>query len=513
MPEEITPLTIHQLLGPHNQADNINNRPAAPTTTAIVNRMAAPNPPSTGAQHPTEYIIDDMVGDIRGAKLEPNHSSPCFLHSRKQGFWIVTRGRRLSLEEALRLQGYNLDHLHCPTNQSHLHQLLGNTMSHNVVQRILIAALHSAGLYLEIKDPWTNGTAQAELTAHATRKASTRFILNRPIPPPDPQSDIIIIDEAGTDHPTTVPATTQSVQPQQATRDALARIRHFFSTMRAQRDCARTREQATAAHHNSITLLRRHIAFQSGTVRALEPSGTSTISEDLDDAIPHRNEPSASITTNELPTERTRALNRAHVAHIRKVFQTLRDQRDDPHSHAQATAAHHNSLQTLRRHISFQSPAAAPHVPFQNRNPIRRRRMGTPYSLRMRQQAQPPDRALAISLNRIAPVHPSDHRPLTFQRNEDTHQQMPRNLTHGRPPQQREHQPPDTLRATPAAEDEHSQVFDRETAQGQARAPDEHRPRTTAPHRTSRHRGQTDGGSASSSNQATPGPHPDRAAS
>ena len=182
MPDDITPLTITQLLDPPNQADNANNRPAAPTATRIVNILADPAPPQDGAGHPTDYIVDDMVGKERGKTLRPRHNVPCFLHSRKQGFWIVTRGRRLNLQEALRFQGFNPDRIQIPQKATDLHQLLGNTMSINVIQRILLAALHSTGMYKHIKDPWESGTAQVELTTHAHNTTPIRYIRTRPSP-------------------------------------------------------------------------------------------------------------------------------------------------------------------------------------------------------------------------------------------------------------------------------------------------------------------------------------------
>ena len=407
MPTDITPLTIQQLLGPQTPVDNINKRPSAPLATTIVNRLAAPDPLPNGSQHPTDYIIDDMVGDIRGANLEPSHSAPCFLHSRKQGFWVVTRGRRLTLAEALRLQGYNPDLIQCPTKPSQLYQLLGNTMSHNVVQRLIVAALHAAGLYSEIVDPWTNGTAQAELIAQAAKHVPTRYIVNQPNPPPEPPPDVINIDD-DTDIEAPLNTTT-------TTASAIARIRHLFANLRAQRDDALTRREAREAHHNSITTLRMH--RDTLHAAATEPTTHNELRSQI------RSLSDEQTTTGPTDSEMANAPQQENrVGAIRQVFQHVR----------QATAPPHPSF---RKYIAFQS------TPSQHRN-LRRRLGETQQDHHARQQSAPPahSRPPDWTAHRRPSVHGQEARdPYTHPATDDS-------PNHGRPPQPTAR--PRTLRST-----------------------------------------------------------------
>ena len=70
---------------------------------------------------------------------------PCMLAARNRGFWVTSRGRRLTLAEASRLQG-----LEPPTSRSlsnsQLFGLLGNSMTQTVIGEVLRAALVSLGV-------------------------------------------------------------------------------------------------------------------------------------------------------------------------------------------------------------------------------------------------------------------------------------------------------------------------------------------------------------------------------
>jgi DNA (cytosine-5)-methyltransferase 1 len=83
---------------------------------------------------------------------------PCITRSRgSTRFFLSTRGRRLSLAEILRLQGLPTSILRHRGNISDrkLGAIVGNAMSGNVLERILVRLLPACGLAVaSLRDPW-----------------------------------------------------------------------------------------------------------------------------------------------------------------------------------------------------------------------------------------------------------------------------------------------------------------------------------------------------------------------
>ena len=111
--------------------------------------------------------------------------SPCITVARGKGHWVTNRGRRLMKEEIMRLQGMNPTTFKVVVSSAQLGRQLGNTMSVNVVERVLYNVLPAAKLIRkdEVEDRWANGNALRELAATRGRsfqgmKAKTRKFLN-----------------------------------------------------------------------------------------------------------------------------------------------------------------------------------------------------------------------------------------------------------------------------------------------------------------------------------------------
>ena len=83
------------------------------------------------------------------------HVSPCLTRSRGQGHWISNRGRRMNTSEMLRLQGWRGRFI-LASSDLQLGQLLGNSMSVNILQRILSSLLPAMGFCPPeaLRDPW-----------------------------------------------------------------------------------------------------------------------------------------------------------------------------------------------------------------------------------------------------------------------------------------------------------------------------------------------------------------------
>ena len=80
-----------------------------------------------------DWIVDvDASDNYRGVR---KNASPCMLASRDKGFWVTSRGRRLTLPEASRLQGLEPLTSRLLSN-SQLFGLLGNSMTRTVIVEV-----------------------------------------------------------------------------------------------------------------------------------------------------------------------------------------------------------------------------------------------------------------------------------------------------------------------------------------------------------------------------------------
>eukprot|EP00427_Karlodinium_veneficum_P015886 CAMPEP_0169122590 /NCGR_PEP_ID=MMETSP1015-20121227/33312_1 /TAXON_ID=342587 /ORGANISM="Karlodinium micrum, Strain CCMP2283" /LENGTH=360 /DNA_ID=CAMNT_0009185829 /DNA_START=124 /DNA_END=1206 /DNA_ORIENTATION=+ len=82
--------------------------------------------------------------------------TPCITYRRASGHWVTTRGRRMNVDEMLRLQGMERCFKQVVSNRQ-LGEQIGNAMSQNVIERIFIKLLPAAGLVQRgtiLKDRW-----------------------------------------------------------------------------------------------------------------------------------------------------------------------------------------------------------------------------------------------------------------------------------------------------------------------------------------------------------------------
>lgn len=92
--------------------------------------------------------------------------SPCMTCSRKRGHWVTNRGRRINKPEMFRLHGMNPANFKVVVSEPQLGMQLGNAMSVNVLERLLVRLLPAAGLVdVELPDRWQDGSAVAALMA------------------------------------------------------------------------------------------------------------------------------------------------------------------------------------------------------------------------------------------------------------------------------------------------------------------------------------------------------------
>lgn len=107
-----------------------------------------------------------------------NGVAPCITCGRGEGHWVTNRGRRLTKQEMMRLQGMDPTKFVQAVSDRQLGRQLGNTMSVNVVERLLFKVLPAARLVKKnaVNDRWKNGRAVRKLAG--TRGKSFKDIVD-----------------------------------------------------------------------------------------------------------------------------------------------------------------------------------------------------------------------------------------------------------------------------------------------------------------------------------------------
>mmetsp|Transcript_56204 Transcript_56204/g.174295 ORF Transcript_56204/g.174295 Transcript_56204/m.174295 type:complete len:372 (-) Transcript_56204:113-1228(-) len=113
--------------------------------------------------------------DIDSSTYRMNYArdvSPCLTCSRGAGHWITNRGRRLTKDEMLRLQGMNPATFKKAVSDTQLGKQIGNAMSVNVLERLFVRALPAAGLaaHGSLVDRWQGGKPPAALTSQSRKR-------------------------------------------------------------------------------------------------------------------------------------------------------------------------------------------------------------------------------------------------------------------------------------------------------------------------------------------------------
>ena len=128
---------------------------ASPCAQRNINKAKAECP-----DFDTQHVFVDVDAGEKFAHWVAGHL-PCLTASRgaSSGFYLSTYNRRLTMNEMMRFQGMNPQVLagwqECMTERQMGHAI-GNAMSVNVLQRVLLRALAASGLVGNIQDPWDN---------------------------------------------------------------------------------------------------------------------------------------------------------------------------------------------------------------------------------------------------------------------------------------------------------------------------------------------------------------------
>ena len=120
--------------------------PPASQSTARDNLLAAMKAIMKDCEPATHPCIIDLDSTKWNWRYD---ESLCLTRSRglSGGFFVTNRGRRLTVNEQMRLQAYNPNRIDtCCISERQLAGAVGNSMTVSVVERILLRALPAAGL-------------------------------------------------------------------------------------------------------------------------------------------------------------------------------------------------------------------------------------------------------------------------------------------------------------------------------------------------------------------------------
>ena len=126
------------------------------------------------------YLFD--IGQGKAYSTPMHDTCPCLMTV--SSMWISHYGRTLNLAEKCRLQGMDPRRLEVVVSDAEFAKQLGNAMSVNIIERILVAALPTAGLTPPLHDRWAGGEAVANLEAsrdcelRTKRRSSTYSVAN-----------------------------------------------------------------------------------------------------------------------------------------------------------------------------------------------------------------------------------------------------------------------------------------------------------------------------------------------
>ena len=143
-PQPLPLLPLENFLDDRLQRPSWYDLPSQPTAQANVLNFLRQVASSGDDPFDSPWIIDCDSSASRVSGMR--NCSPCLTRSRAAGHWVTSRGRRMTLSEQMRLQGINPP-FPVAVPPVEFGRLLGNSMSVNILERILCSLLPAAGLW------------------------------------------------------------------------------------------------------------------------------------------------------------------------------------------------------------------------------------------------------------------------------------------------------------------------------------------------------------------------------
>jgi DNA (cytosine-5)-methyltransferase 1 len=159
-PEPLKPVSLESLLDPVQRRPTMEDNVPKSSGTAWRNTRAVLRNLIKEGEKP--LTKDTWIVDIDASPhflCKKKDSAMCMTKSRGSGFWITSRGRRMNVKEMLKCQGMEKKAFKQVVTDKQLGMQIGNAMSQNVLERILVKLLPAAGLVhqdTDLNDRWAN---------------------------------------------------------------------------------------------------------------------------------------------------------------------------------------------------------------------------------------------------------------------------------------------------------------------------------------------------------------------
>jgi len=173
-PEPLPPVPIESALDPVEKKPTLDTLPGKGHKTAYYNVKHIMATLHRNGKNPLkEPWIIDLDSTPKFATIMYN-KCPCMTKSRANGFWISNRGRRMNPNEMLRCQGMERSFKQVVSDRA-IGAQIGNAMSQNIIERILISLLPAAGLVthdVRLVDRWARKVAKARTNEVSLKRAA-----------------------------------------------------------------------------------------------------------------------------------------------------------------------------------------------------------------------------------------------------------------------------------------------------------------------------------------------------
>ena len=136
---------LEVFLDPRECRPSFADLPPASAATARQNALRGLDMLVSSGHDPFNELWVLDIDSSAGWGAAMANCSPCLTRSRTQGFWLTNRGRRMRLQEAMRLQGLDSG-FPVIVSEGQMRKQLGNSMSVNVLERLLSRLLPAAQL-------------------------------------------------------------------------------------------------------------------------------------------------------------------------------------------------------------------------------------------------------------------------------------------------------------------------------------------------------------------------------
>eukprot|EP00440_Ansanella_granifera_P029953 gb/GFBE01032540.1/.p1 GENE.gb/GFBE01032540.1/~~gb/GFBE01032540.1/.p1 ORF type:complete len:381 (+),score=99.65 gb/GFBE01032540.1/:1-1143(+) len=158
-PEKLPRVSIESFLDPVERRPTMRDLPPKSNKTVYQNVTESLAKLTKEGKRPlsTTYVVDVDSTPLWCGMVKDR--TMCMTKSRPGGYWLTSRGRRMNLNEMLRCQGMQPGCFKQVVTDRAIGMQIGNAMSQNVIERILINLLPAAGLVQQdcrLVDRWAN---------------------------------------------------------------------------------------------------------------------------------------------------------------------------------------------------------------------------------------------------------------------------------------------------------------------------------------------------------------------